>query len=530
MIKVSFFFVVIIFSFSSSVIDAQKTKTRILSAEEVKELKKEASTLFTFSDYKNALNDYLQLYNLDPLNMDYNFKLGFCYLMTSLNKSEALKYLEVANQSKDAKKEWIYYLGMAYMYNEKWDEAVQKFNEYKIDTHSKLIKDFPNPDRMIEMCQNGKVLCSKPVNCSFTNIGKIINSPFEEYNPFVSADDKSIVFTSRRKGNVGGFIDELGMYTADIYRSVWKDSVWLKPKSMGANINTEWDEESVGLTSLGDIVFIYLENLEVFGDVATSELKGKMWQKTEMLPPQLNSNSYEGGATISNDGTKIIFSSNRKDGQGGTDLWMIKKEKNGQWSNATNLGSTINTTYDEDCPFLSIDGKRLYFCSKGWNSMGGFDIFFSTWDINENRWSEPVNIGFPINDADDNKFISMTGDERFAYISAVRPEGLGDRDIYKIEFLDTLNHSFKHLISGNITGTSRIELRKIVLSNKHTPEVFEFNPSNITNTQFVFAVDPGDYSLRAEGYTFVTVIQDLIVPNDYPPAEIKLNIQVKSSK
>lgn len=162
--------------------------------------------------------------------------------------------------------------------------------------------------------------------------------------------------------------------------------------------------------------------------------------------------------------------------------------------------------------------------------MGGFDIFFSTWDINENRWSEPVNIGFPINDADDNKFISMTGDERFAYISAVRPEGLGDRDIYKIEFLDTLNHSFKHLISGNITGTSRIELRKIVLSNKHTPEVFEFNPSNITNTQFVFAVDPGDYSLRAEGYTFVTVIQDLIVPNDYPPAEIKLNIQVKSSK
>lgn len=530
MIKGSFIFLIVIFSFSWAKVNAQKIKTHVLSSEEIKTLRKEASTLFALSDYKNALKAYLDLYKSNPQNIDYNYRLGFCYLETSVNKRAAMKYLEIANQSKDAKKEWIYFLGMAYMYNEKWEEAIKTFNDYKEASHSKLIKDFLNPDRMIEMCGNGKELCSKPVNCTFTNLGKPVNSAFEEYNPFISADAKSIVFTSRRKGNVGGFIEELGMYTADIYRSTWKDSIWGKPKNMGANVNSEWDEESVGLTALGDHVFIYFENLEIYGDIGTSSLKGKMWQKPEMLSPKINSNVYEGGACLSVDGSTIYFSSNRKEGLGGSDIWMIKKEKNGQWGNAINLGNTINTAYDEDIPFLTLDGKKLYFSSKGWNSMGGFDIFCSNWNEAEKIWSAPVNIGFPINDADDNKFISFTGDERFAYISAVRPEGLGDKDIYKVEFLDTLNHSFKHLVTGTITGIGgRIEITKITLQNKVTSEITEYRP--VTSTyQFVFAARSGEYTLRVEGYNFLPYSEDITVSNEFPPVEINRIIQVKSSK
>ena len=530
MVKGLFFFLFLFFSIPTTFVNAQKTKPHVLSKSEIKKLKKEGSIKFAASDYKNALNAYLVLYKTDPQNIDYIYRIGFCYLETSIDKRAAMKYLEIANQSKVAKKEWIYFLGLAYMYNEKWDEAIKAFNTYKETSRSKLIKDFLNPVRMIEMCINAKELTSDPVHCTFTNLGKNINSPFEEYNPFISADEKSIVFTSRRKGNIGGYIEELGLYTSDIYRSLWKDTAWSKSKNMGAGINSEWDEESVGYTSLGDMVFIYFETLDIFGDLGTSSLKGKMWQKFELLFPQINSNVYEGGACMSNDGSTIFFSSTRKEGKGGTDLWMINKGKNGVWGNAKNLGSTINTIYDEDIPFLSLNGKRLYFSSKGWNSMGGFDIFYSDWSDSLNSWLKPVNIGFPINDADDNKFISLTGDERFAFVSAVRPNGYGERDIYKVEFLDTLNHSFCNLITGSITGLGgKIEITKITLENKKSLELSEYRP--VTSTfQFIFAVKPGVYTLRAEGYNFLPYTEEIVVRKEYPLVVIKKNIKVKSSK
>ncbi len=518
------------FYFTSIQVIAQYNKDHKLSIQEIKILKKEAEILFASSNYRNALNAYLELYKSDPTNIDYAYRLGFCYLETSVNKREAMKYLEIANQSRVTKKEWIFFLGIAYMYNDKWDEAIEKFAEYKKASRSKLIKDFLNPDRMIEMCKNGKELYSRPVNCKFTNLGKIINSPFEEYNPFISADEKSIVFTSRRKGNIGGYIEELGMYTADIYRSAWKDSAWGKSRNMGANINSEWDEESTGLTALGDVVFIYFETLDIFGDLGISSLKGKMWQKFELLFPQINSNVYEGGACMSANGSTIFFSSSRTKGLGGTDLWVINKDKSGRWGNAINLGKTINTIYDEDIPFLSLDGKKLYFSSKGWNSMGGYDIFCSNWNDSLRNWSEPANIGFPINDADDNKFISLSGDERFAYISATRPEGYGDKDIYKVEFLDTLNHTFNHLFKGTISGIGgRIEITKISLKNKKTSEIFEYRPVTFS-FNFVFAVKPGEYTLTAEGYNFLVYTEDVTIGNEFPPVEIIRNIHVRSSK
>ena len=254
MVKGLFFILFLFFSIPTTFVNAQKTKPHVLSKSEIKKLKKEGSIKFAASDYKNALNAYLVLYKTDPQNIDYIYRIGFCYLETSIDKRAAMQYLEIANQSKVAKKEWIYFLGLAYMYNEKWDEAIKAFNTYKETSRSKLIKDFLNPLRMIEMCINGKELSSNPVHCTFTNLGRNINSPFEEYNPFISADEKSIVFTSRRKGNIGGYIEELGLYTSDIYRSLWKDTAWSKSKNMGAGINSEWDEESVGYTDRKSVV------------------------------------------------------------------------------------------------------------------------------------------------------------------------------------------------------------------------------------------------------------------------------------
>jgi hypothetical protein len=415
------------------------------------------------------------------------------------------------------------------MYNNKWDQAIDAFKVYINTAEGKVIKDFIPAERMLEMSKNGKIAFARPVECKFTNMGKAINTPFEEYNPFITADGRTLLFTSRRKGNMGGFIEDLGIFTADIFTAFWKDTAWGKARSIGANVNTSWDEETTGITATGDQMYLYYDNEEAFEDIALATLKGKMWQKPELLPEPFNSKEYEGSSCISLDGLTRIFSSERKDGIGGNDLWMSKKEKNGDWTIPVNLGSSINTNYDEDHPYLSLDGRRLYFCSKGWNSMGGFDIFYSTWNENGQRWEKPVNIGYPVNDADDNTVITFKGDQRFAYISSVRPEGYGDKDIYLVEFLDTTVHGFNHYISGSIANmTSRIEMTKVTLENKASGSVTVFQPVTMIN-QFIIPAKAGSYTLKIEGYNFAPYTEDLVIEDVFPPVEIRKTIQLQQA-
>lgn len=509
---------------------SQKAKSHVLTTDEAKLVKKDAATMFSTGDYSGALQSYKELVKSSPDNIEYNYRLGYCYLQTSSDKKAALPYLEKACKSATAKKEWSYQMGLAYMFNEKFDDAITWFSDFR-DSKQKISKDMVPADRLIEMCGNGKNLIANPVNVTFTNLGKTINTPYEEYNPFISADGKQLIFTSRRKGNVGGFIADLGIYTADIYYSNWKDTVWAKAKGAGGMVNTEWDEESVGYSATGDLVFIYFDNAEFYGDVGASTLKGKMWQRPVMMPTNLNTKSFEGGVTLSLDGSLLIFSSDVKGGLGESDLYMIKKEKNGEWSTAVNLGNTINTKYTEDFPYLSLDGKSLYFASKGWSSMGGFDIFRSEWNENTNSWGEPKNIGYPLNDVDDNNFISFTGDGRTAYVSTVRPDGFGDKDIYKVDFNDSTNHSFNAFISGVVNSSTggKTEITKVSLENKESGKVTVFTPTSTFN-DFILPVVPGKYNLHIEGYNFEPYNEELTVETDSPLKEIVHNVSVKTTK
>ena len=219
---------ILFFLFSNSIfVEGQKPKvTKVLTPDEAKVVKKDAASMFNVGDYKGALKGYIELNKSNPENSEFNYRLGYCYLMTTVNRPAALKYLETAVQSKEAKKDWHYYLGMAYMFNEMWGEAIDAFNEYKTATGSKAIKGLLSADRMIEMCKNSLDLVTKPVNCTFTNLGKTVNTSQDEYNPFISADGRALLFTSRRKGNSGGFIEELNLFGSDIYWTQWKDTIW----------------------------------------------------------------------------------------------------------------------------------------------------------------------------------------------------------------------------------------------------------------------------------------------------------------
>ena len=503
-----------------------------MTMDEAKVVKKDAATLFNMENYSGALKGYEELVKSDPKNSEFNYRLGYCYLLTNVNKAKAIQYFEAVAGIKTIRKEAMYFFGLACMYAERWDDAITAFNEYKTATHSKSIKDFPEADRQIEMCVNAQELMSNPVNVTFENPGKAINSIYEDYNPFISANGKTLLFTSRRKGNMGGFIEDLGIYTADVYFSLWKDTAWTKAKSTGAAINTEWDEESVWLSADGYAALVYFDNMEASADIAVSTLKGKTWQKAMLIGEPVNSKEVETSGSMTLDGVTIYFAAERKGTKGGSDIFMSKRKSNNEWGPAVNLGSTINTKYDEDAPFISMDGKTLYFSSKGHNSMGGFDVFRSTYDAANGNWSEPVNIGYPLNTIDDNLFFSMTGDQRTAFISCIRPEGLGDKDIYEITYNDTTDHPFLSLISGIVASetNAKIEITKATLTSKNDPSsVMTYKPVAQSN-EFIFAAKPGEYILSIDGFNFSSYSESITVLNDYPLKNIERKIRVKTGK
>lgn len=512
--------------------EGQKAKpARVLSADEAKMVKKDASTLFATGDFNGALGAYQELIKTAPENSEYNYRLGICLLLTTFDKSAALPYLKLNAASTDPKKEIDYYLGLAYMYNVEWESAITSFLDYKNKHAGKPIKDMPSVDMLLGMCDNGKELCKHPVNVSFENMGKLINTSYDEYNPCISGDGKYLAFSSRRKGNIGGFIEELGMYTSDIYGTSWRDTIWTKAKSFGGLVNGEWDEELVGMSVNGDLALIYFDNLEFFADIGFTSIKGKSWTKTQMFNEAINSKQYEGAGCISLDGSTLIFSSGRKEGQGGIDLWMAKKDPNGIWGSVENLGAEINSKEDEDFPWLSLDGNTLYFASKGHNSMGDYDLFKSNRDALSGKWGEAINVGYPINNADDNHFISFTADGRFAYISSNRKGGFGGLDIWRVEYNDSTDHPFKTVITGKVVSESgaRINLTKVTLENTLTQEVQDYRPAASGNN-FILNAVPGAYKIIVEGSNFVSTSVGIIIDETFPPIEIQQDLTVQSSK
>src|ERR1043165_3317287 len=186
---------------------------------------------------------------------------------------------------------------------------------------------------------------------------------------------------------------------------------------------------------------------------------------------------------------------------------MARKLPNGQWAKAQNLGPTVNTKYKEDFPQIAPDGKTLYFSSQGHAGMGDYDLFQTTWNEEENTWSTPKNLGYPINSAGDDRSISFTQDNRVAYISAVRDGGFGDLDLYRIKFNDTEDRTT--VLQGYIsTADSAKDVATFVtirdMKNKDALEL-TYNPNPSTG-KFIMALTPGKYevTIEADGYKTLT--------------------------
>lgn len=398
-----------------------------------------------------AIDHYLKAYQFNPNNAQLNFKLGICYLH-SPNKHKSLEYLKRAYQINPQIDPHIsYYLGKAHHLNHEFDEAIHYYTLYK-GVSPKLPES--DPDRRIEECNNGKRLVANPVRVVIENIGPVVNSPYREYAAVISADESVMLFTSRRDNTTGKSIADDYMYFEDIYSTTRQNNEWTPPVNLPAPVNTSEHDATIALSPDGQKLFIY--SVDNRGDILMSTLQGDKWSKPEPAGGKsINTPYSEVHACFSYDEKSIYFVSNKpEDNLGGFDVYVTRLQPDGTWGKAENLGPTINTKYDEEGVFMHPDGKTMYFSSKGHNSMGDYDIFKSVFE--NGVWSEPENIGYPINSADSDVFFVVAASGKHGYYSSARMDAIGETDIYRITLLGpekepVMNTEDQLVLSSSIT-------------------------------------------------------------------------------
>lgn len=371
--------------------------------------------------YTEAVNTYLLAEEKEPGGLELAYRIGQAYLKSKY-KDRALPYLiKVYENTTDHKDQLIYNLALAYQYNHQFMEALDHFTAYREITDNTFAAD-----QHIMQCAIGIEYINNPKDVKISNL-KTINSDNQDYAPLITADGNSLIFTSRREGSTGGEMAYDNNFYEDIYISHKKNNQWASPEKINGAVNTNYHECGAAISPDGTQLFIYMD--EGDGDFYVSTYDGKSWG--EPVPVGgVNSPYRELSISMNGEGNKLYFSSNRPGGYGGFDIYVSTLDDFGRWGKPINLGPKINTSGDEDAPFIHADGETLYFSSTGHLGMGGFDIFKSKY-LRE-KWTTPINLAYPINTAQDDNYFVIAKNNEYGYYATAREDGLGGNDVYAI--------------------------------------------------------------------------------------------------
>jgi hypothetical protein len=414
-----------------------------------------AEQKFFALDYKGALNTYTDLLSASPNDANLLFHIAECHF----EMNELPKALENAEKARSIDPKANIYnsllLGKMYHLTGKLDEALTEFTTFKTAIGEGKKATESDVNTYIEQVTTAKKLMAKPVDVTITNMSDVINSAFDDKAPMISADGKTLIFTSRRPGRSTAINPDDNKYYEDIYMSYW-DTIkkgWSPAALIPGGINTEKHDACTSISADGKQIFLFKNDIEGEsrgGDIYVSRLSSSgKWGAPSSIGKPINTSYAELGACISPDGKTLFFVSERPGGFGNADIYIVKRKSRTEWDVPVNIGNVVNTPEDEGGLFLAADGKTLFFTSKGHNSMGGYDIFKTT---EENGvWTTPVNLGYPINTINNDYCFSIPVDAQTGYFTSDRKGGLGERDIYSVDLSNypVLEKGMKHKILSN---------------------------------------------------------------------------------
>ena len=443
-----------VFSFTSLDVNAQKKNRKMVKADQA----------FTLEQYNKAAELYKKAYQSTKsraLKSEIIFKQAECYRFSG-NIKRAESYYKRAVKAKYP--DVIVYLRYADVLrmNEKYEEAKVQYKKY-----IQLNPTDITGEMGLKSCDYSINWLANPTRYK-VEIMPLVNSRFSDFSPsFGNGEYSELYFTSSRSGGFSNKIDDrTGETFTDLYSSkLNKKGKWSVPLILPEPVNSEGNEGSVALNKRGTTMYFTkcdVQKKKALGcNIYVSKRKGKIWGAPTLLQIKVDSNTTLGHPTINEDESILIFSSDLRGGYGGKDLWIVKQQKRGKWSDPVNLGPAVNTKGDEMFPFLHSDGT-LYFSSTGHIGMGGFDIFKSTPDEN-NSYSSITNLKYPVNSSghDFGMIIENSGER--GYLTSDRKGGKGGDDIYQFE-LPPLVLALKGVITDSKSGAI-LTNTKVVLSS-----------------------------------------------------------------
>jgi tetratricopeptide (TPR) repeat protein len=386
-------------------------------------------------DFQEARYLYYEILSKEPNNANVKYLIGMCYNNLQGEEHKGIPYFIEATHSitskykknkyteKRAPHHSWFYLAEAYSKTNQMDEALAALTTFK------ELKEFDSKynvritEEAVLAVERAKIIKDAEINIRGLYFNEPINSPADDYNGVISGDGSVMVWANTKT-----------FYEA-VYMSIRQNNQWGVPELITPQIVSDGNLLPAGLSFDGTSLLLVKSDKRGNTDIWISQLNGTIWSPAEEIKGEINSGSNEDHASFSPDGRYIYFSSDRRGGEGGLDLWYSERQRDGTWGKPVNMGDQINTDKDESSVFIAPTGERLIFASKGHFNMGGYDIFRC--ELEENTtWSQPTNIGYPLNTTSDNTFYVPINNGMQALYTRFSNEAIGKLDLWYVEIID----------------------------------------------------------------------------------------------
>ncbi|MBS9524866.1 OmpA family protein [Litoribacter alkaliphilus] len=354
----------------------------------------------------------------------------------------------------------------------KFEQAVNVFDESE-PLFTDRFRTTSHYKEFVEQLNFIKKHIASPLDITKEKLPAPLNGFNLQYFPVLTADSRKILFTKR---------DGLSFHdNEDIFVSYYEEDGWTEPSPISTTVNTNYNEGTCTISADGNIlIYTSCDAPDSFGSCdlyVTYKVNGK-WQRPTNMGKNVNSRQWDSQPSLSADGSILFFSSNRRGGYGGNDIWYSVRQIDGSWGEAKNLGEGVNTPKDEVSPFIYFNNELLFFASNGHLGFGGMDIFMSR--MENGVFSEPENLGYPINDHQDQLALFITAQRDFAYYTenSFKDGRLDASYLYRFPFPQEIDLGEKILVTeGRVLDSKTgkpIDARLSLVSLSNDSTIYQF--------------------------------------------------------
>ena len=436
----------------------------------------EALAQYNSHNYRQSAQMLRKVASKNPKAADPQFWLGMNAVADGFNATGIRKYftkcIELCPNYPNALAH--FYMGMILYTDSRYDDAVAELNRYFELANGTV-------DKMVSAAYeeaSNYLYWSQFLADAMLNMAPFepwavagVSSGENEALPFLSVDGQTMYYLREMPVDRERtfYHRELEHKQWRLYMSARQDSVFSKGVELPPPFNSGDPEGSVSVTADGNELYysvIHRQNGYANSDIYRVRRKDGKWGKPENCGLQVNGDrTWESQPSISADGETLFFASNRKGGQGGTDIWRCRRLKNGDWSRAENLGTNINTAGNERFPFIAADGHTLYFLSDSWQGFGGYDVYFA--DLRDTYGNRPTNLGLPINTEGDEISFGVSADGRHGYFAG-RVESSRSSDILMFDLYPAARPDAMRMCRMKVNGPAGSHDTVLMLSEQHT--------------------------------------------------------------